>query len=70
MEKQHDHYTRIACIVLMYVAIYCTSSGHLIKVGGEFFEVVLSNMNEFGRVSICGAISLYNETEKPKCEWY
>jgi prostaglandin reductase 1 len=36
------------------------------NVGGEFFEVTLSNMNEFGRVSICGAISLYNDTEKPK----
>ena len=37
------------------------------QVGGEFFEVTLSNMNEFGHVSICGAISLYNATEKPKC---
>nr|CAC38761.1 leukotriene B4 [Geodia cydonium] len=36
------------------------------NVGGEFFEVTLSNMNEFGRVSVCGAISLYNATEKPK----
>ena len=28
--------------------------------GGEFFEVVLSQMNSFGRVSVCGAISQYN----------
>ena len=25
-------------------------------------------MNDFGRVSICGAISQYNDIEKPKCE--
>ena len=36
------------------------------QVGGEFFETVLANMNEFGRVSVCGAISLYNTEEPPK----
>lgn len=36
------------------------------NVGGEFFETVLANMNEFGRVSVCGAISLYNTEEPPK----
>ena len=30
--------------------------------------MMLSNMNLFGRISICGAISIYNATEKPKCE--
>ena len=36
------------------------------QVGGEFFDVVLSQMNTFGRVSVCGAISMYNATETPK----
>ena len=40
----------------------------MLQVGGEFFQVMLSNMNLFGRISICGAISVYNATEKPKCE--
>ena len=32
----------------------------LAQVGGDFFDAVLPLMNEFGRVSICGAISQYN----------
>ena len=36
------------------------------KVGGEFFETVLSQMNTDGRVSVCGCISQYNATETPK----
>lgn len=36
------------------------------NVGGEFFGTVLTNMNVFGRVSICGAISIYNAEETPK----
>ena len=34
--------------------------------GGEFFEVALSNMALFGRVAVCGAISQYNATEPAK----
>ena len=34
--------------------------------GGEWFETVLANMNTFGRVAVCGAISQYNLTEPPK----
>ncbi len=34
--------------------------------GGEWFETVLTQMNTFGRVSICGAISQYNAEEEPK----
>ncbi|KAL5481915.1 hypothetical protein EMCRGX_G022190 [Ephydatia muelleri] len=37
-------------------------------VGGEFFEVVLSQMNTFGRVSICGCISQYNDAS-PSTIW-
>ena len=36
------------------------------QVGGEYFETVLANMNTFGRVAVCGAISQYNLTEPPK----
>ena len=33
------------------------------NVGGEISDAVLANINKFGRVAVCGAISLYNETE-------
>ncbi|MBK5213214.1 MAG: NADP-dependent oxidoreductase [Flavobacteriaceae bacterium] len=33
------------------------------NVGGEILDAALANMNKFGRVINCGAISLYNETE-------
>lgn len=36
------------------------------NVGGELFEAVLSQLNKFARVVVCGAISMYNETEIPK----
>jgi len=32
-------------------------------VGGEWFDTVLANMNTYGRVSVCGAISQYNLEE-------
>ena len=36
------------------------------QVGGDFFEGVIAKMNTFGRVSVCGAISVYNAQETPK----
>ncbi|XP_059052265.1 prostaglandin reductase 1-like isoform X2 [Achroia grisella] len=36
------------------------------NVGGEISSVVVSQMNLFGRVATCGAISSYNETESEK----
>lgn len=30
------------------------------NVGGKTFDVVLGNMSKFGRVAMCGQISLYN----------
>lgn len=35
------------------------------NVGGKILDAALANMNKFGRVINCGAISLYNETEMP-----
>ena len=37
-----------------------------LQVGGEYFDTVLTHMNERGRVSVCGVISSYNLTEQPK----
>lgn len=30
------------------------------NVGGELSSIIMSHMNEFGRVSVCGSISTYN----------
>jgi NADPH-dependent curcumin reductase CurA len=35
------------------------------NVGGEISDAVLSNINKYARLPVCGAISLYNETEVP-----
>lgn len=35
------------------------------NVGGEHLEAAIENLNLNGRVTICGAISQYNESEKP-----
>lgn len=36
------------------------------NVGGEILDAAMANMNKFGRVVNCGAISLYNETQTPQ----
>lgn len=36
------------------------------KVGGEMFGVVLGQMKKYGRVAVCGAISVYNEKDLEK----
>ncbi len=33
------------------------------NVGGDIFDTVLAQMNLFGRIAVCGLISMYNETE-------
>ena len=35
------------------------------NVGGEIFDTVLSQMNVFGRVAVCGLISAYTATSQP-----
>lgn len=36
------------------------------NVGGDVMDAVLGRMNTFGRVAVCGLISMYNSTEPPK----
>jgi NADPH:quinone reductase-like Zn-dependent oxidoreductase len=36
------------------------------NVGGETLDIALRKMNNFGRVSLCGAISQYTKTEVPQ----
>lgn len=36
------------------------------NVGGEISSIVISQMNQYGRVAVCGAISTYNETDPEK----
>lgn len=35
------------------------------NVGGDIFDTVLTQMNPFGRIALCGLISSYNATELP-----
>lgn len=35
------------------------------NVGGEIFDTVLTRMNPFGRIPVCGMISAYNATQAP-----
>ena len=35
------------------------------NVGGEILDAVMNNINKYGRVINCGAISIYNESETP-----
>ncbi|KAJ2937880.1 hypothetical protein O0L34_g18702 [Tuta absoluta] len=39
------------------------------NVGGEDSSIILSQMNDYGRIAVCGAISSYNEdpAKMPKC---
>ncbi|XP_026528087.1 prostaglandin reductase 1 [Notechis scutatus] len=36
------------------------------NVGGEFSSVVLEQMKTYGRIAVCGAVSLYNDTQLRK----
>ncbi|MEN2751028.1 NADP-dependent oxidoreductase [Psychrobacter sp. FBL11] len=36
------------------------------NVGGELFDAILANINEYGRIAICGQIAEYNEDRPPQ----
>ncbi|XP_039753538.1 prostaglandin reductase 1-like [Pararge aegeria] len=36
------------------------------NVGGEISSTILSQMNQYGRIAVCGSISSYNDTAPPK----
>ncbi|XP_026569197.1 prostaglandin reductase 1 isoform X2 [Pseudonaja textilis] len=36
------------------------------NVGGEFSSIVLEQMKTYGRIAVCGAVSLYNDTQLRK----
>lgn len=36
------------------------------NVGGEMSSTIISHMNQFGRISVCGSISSYNDISLPK----
>ncbi|CAG9102774.1 unnamed protein product [Plutella xylostella] len=38
------------------------------NVGGEISSTIISQMNPFGRIAVCGSISSYNETNKENCK--
>lgn len=41
------------------------------NVGGELSAIVMAQMNEFGRVAVCGSISTYNlKTTKSEMKFY
>ncbi|CAD7078562.1 unnamed protein product [Hermetia illucens] len=35
------------------------------NVGGEISSMIMSKMNKYGRISVCGSISVYNDTKIP-----
>ena len=39
------------------------------NVGGEQLEAAISNMRERGRIALCGAVSIYNATERQPGPW-
>ena len=47
--------------MIMSQCDYCDYIIVIIKVGGELSAAVMAAMNSRGRVSVCGAISRYND---------
>jgi NADPH-dependent curcumin reductase CurA len=39
------------------------------NVGGEHLEAAISSMRQNGRIALCGAIAVYNATERPPGPW-
>lgn len=66
---QGCHYFAFSIVFYIYNSFPNISNAFLsIKVGGEMFGVVLDQMKKYGRVAVCGAISVYNEKDPEKTE--
>ena len=64
--KLHSFFVLASEIQLEMNCDQCSSS---LQVGGEFFDTVVHQMNQFGRISVCGAISTYNVADPPKSKF-
>lgn len=55
-------------VVCDYIILiwYISNTLYFTQVGGEISSTILSYMNKYGRVAVCGSISSYNDTQLPK----
>ncbi|VEN52619.1 unnamed protein product [Callosobruchus maculatus] len=68
-ELGFDHFINYKSDDLVQKIRECAPNGidcYFDNVGGEISSKIMFNMNTFGRISVCGAISGYNENKPPK----
>nr|XP_046197902.1 prostaglandin reductase 1-like [Oncorhynchus gorbuscha] len=71
----HHSHTRTLCVCVdmrvcghacvwtcVCVCVYQSSISLSVQVGGKFSSVVMPQMREYGRIAVCGSISMYNDT--------
>nr|CAI5853594.1 unnamed protein product [Callosobruchus analis] len=68
-----DHFINYKSNDLVKKIRECAPNGidcYFDNVGGEISSKIMFNMNTFGRISVCGAISGYNQNKPPKVVQY